>query len=77
MEYETPHEILFPSDYKVDFTKEQLLTLIDIASNHHVRVNTLHVSYGEEFSEKQENNMKTKENHRKENHRKSDENSGN
>lgn len=55
--YETPHEILFPSDYNVAFTKEQLQTVTDIATNHHARVNVLHVSYDKEFLENQEKNM--------------------
>ncbi|WP_281846746.1 universal stress protein [Olleya namhaensis] len=56
-EYEAPHEILFPSDLKVDFTKKQLDPILTIATNHHARVNVLHVSDGEELSEEQENNI--------------------
>lgn len=55
-EYEAPHEILFPSDYEVMFTQKQLQPVIDIAANHHARVNVLHVSYGQALSEKQEKN---------------------
>ncbi|QXP58337.1 universal stress protein [Olleya sp. HaHaR_3_96] len=56
-EYEAPHEILFPSDLEVDFTKKQLAPLITIATNHHARVNVLHVSDSQDLSKKQENNI--------------------
>ena len=55
-DFEEPHEILFPSDYEVDFTDNHLQSIIDIASSYHARVNVLNVSYGYELSEKQEHN---------------------
>lgn len=58
-EYEAPHEILFPSDYEVPFTEEQVKPVIDIAKNKHARVTVLHVSYGQDLTEKQEKNKST------------------
>lgn len=54
--FETPHEILFPTDYEIDYTKKQLQPLIDITSLYISRINILNVSYGYELSEKQEQN---------------------
>ena len=56
--FETPHEILFPTDYEIEFTKKQLQPLIDVTSLYISRVNILNVSYGYELSEIQEKNKK-------------------
>ncbi|WP_308992874.1 universal stress protein [Mariniflexile litorale] len=54
--FETPHEILFPSDYEIDFKNNHLQSIIDIATVYHSRVNILNASYGYDLSEQQENN---------------------
>ena len=54
--FETPHEILFPTDYEVDFQDKQILPLENLASVHHSRVHILHVHYGEKLSEEQQKN---------------------
>ena len=54
--FEGPHEVLFPSDYEVDFQDSQILPLVDLASKYHSRLNILHVNYGEALSEKQQIN---------------------
>ncbi|WP_055444510.1 universal stress protein [Lacinutrix himadriensis] len=54
--FEGPHEVLFPSDYEVNFQDSQILPLVDLASNYHSRVHILHVNYGEALSEKQQTN---------------------
>lgn len=54
-EYESPLEILFPTDLDVDYQKTSLDLLADIAVTHHSRVNVLHVSTGYELTEVQEN----------------------
>lgn len=54
--FETPHEILFPSDYEIDFKPQQIEPIIDLGSKYHSRINILHVSYGHELSEKQKSN---------------------
>lgn len=55
-EYEVPKEILFPTDYEVDFNKESLDVLLKIAKQHISSIEVLNVSYGYELSEKQEEN---------------------
>lgn len=55
-DFETPTEILFPSDYEVDFQSYHIQPILDIASSHHSRVNIFNVSYGRDLSEKQEQN---------------------
>jgi nucleotide-binding universal stress UspA family protein len=55
-EFETPHEILFPSDYEMDLKVEHLKPIADIASTYHSRVNILNVSRGYDLTEWQEEN---------------------
>ena len=55
-EFESLHQILFPSDYEVNFQEEQIMTLVSLAAKYHANVNVLHVNYGEELSEKQQKN---------------------
>ena len=55
-EYETPHELLFPTDLEVDYNHSQLKILIDIAIANHSRLNALHVSTGYELTEVQHKN---------------------
>ena len=52
--FETPHEILFPTDYEIDYKDHHLKPLIDITSLFNTRVNILNVSYGYDLSEDQE-----------------------
>ena len=52
-EYEVPKEILFPTDFEVDFKSEPLGILLKIAQQHISSIEVLHVSYGYELSEKQ------------------------
>ena len=61
--FETPYEILFPSDYDVDFQEKHIQPIIDIASSYHSRINVLNASYGYDLSEKQENNRQKLENY--------------
>lgn len=58
-EYETPKEILFPTDYEVDYEKEQLQQLLDIAQKHISSIEVMHVSTGYDLNENQiENKQK-------------------
>ncbi len=61
--FETPHEILFPSDYEINYQEKHLNLLLDIASKYHSRINILHITYGDELTEKQETNKKKLENY--------------
>ena len=61
--FETPHELLFPSDYEVEFKDQHVQLIIDIANLYNIRVNILHVYYGEGLSEKQKDNKGKLENY--------------
>lgn len=51
--YEIPTEILFPTDYEIDYQKEQLRQLSDIAKNHNSNIEVIHVSLGYDLTENQ------------------------
>lgn len=57
-EYETPKEILFPTDYEVEYEKLPLQILLDIANLHQASVGFAHISTGYELTEIQETNRK-------------------
>jgi nucleotide-binding universal stress UspA family protein len=57
-EYETPKEILFPTDYEVAYGKLQLQVLLEIAKLHSSSVEVIHISAGYELSDVQEKNRK-------------------
>lgn len=59
--FETPHEILFPTDFEIDYTNQHIKPLMDITSMYISRINILHVSYGYELTEEQKKNKKTLE----------------
>ncbi|WP_394973063.1 universal stress protein [uncultured Croceitalea sp.] len=55
-EYEVPKEILFPTDYEVNFKAKPLNLLLKIAKQHVSSIEVLHVSYGYELSDAQKKN---------------------
>lgn len=55
-EFETPHDILFPTDYEINYQDKQIKPIVEIAKQFISRINVLHVSYGRDLSEKQEKN---------------------
>lgn len=55
-EYEIPKEILFPTDYEVEYSEEQLRTLFDLAELHKSRIQVIHISSGYDLTEFQEQN---------------------
>lgn len=55
-DFEAPREILFPTDYKIDYQLKALKPLVEIANMYNPRVNILHVYDGYELSEDQEQN---------------------
>lgn len=58
-EYEVPKEILFPTDYEVDFNNKKLSLLLEIAQQNISSIEVLNVSFGYDLSEKQlENKVK-------------------
>ncbi len=59
--FEEPKEILFPTDYKVDYSEIQLQNLKTIVTNFNSRVHILNVSHGIDLSETQNTNKETLE----------------
>ncbi len=60
-EYENPLEILFPTDYEIEFDKKRLTQLLEIADEHGSQINVLHVSTGYELTPEQERQRKALE----------------
>jgi len=54
--YQEPHELLFPSDYGVNFEERHVADLKNIASLCAARINILHVSNADELTKAQETN---------------------
>ncbi|SDR87681.1 universal stress protein [Winogradskyella sediminis] len=51
--FETPHEILFPTDLEVAYKEENFTFLKTLVASNHARLNVLNVSAGFELNEKQ------------------------
>lgn len=64
--FETPHEILFPTDYDIEYQEAHLKPIVEIAQKHISRVNILHVYIGNGLTETQEKNKLILENSFKE-----------
>ncbi|WP_297796382.1 universal stress protein [uncultured Eudoraea sp.] len=58
-DYLTPKEILFPTDFEVDYSEEQLRSLVHLAKIHNSRIDVIHISSGYDLTEDQLKN-KTK-----------------
>jgi len=54
--FETPHEILFPTDYEIEYQETHLKPIIEIAQKHISRINILHVFVGNGLTGNQEKN---------------------
>ena len=54
--FETPHEILFPTDYEIHYQEAHLKPIIEIAQKHISRVNILHVYNRNGLTDVQEKN---------------------
>lgn len=57
-EFETPHDILFPTDYDIKYKSHHLKPINNIIDLYNIRLNILHLTYGYDLSEKQQNNKK-------------------
>ena len=55
-EFETPKEILFPTDFEVEYSEEQLTALLDLAELHKSRIQVIHISSGYDLTEFQNQN---------------------
>ncbi|MBT8297312.1 MAG: universal stress protein [Maribacter sp.] len=51
--FETPKEILFPTDLGIEYQEEQLRMITFLAKQHVSRINVMHVSSGYELNEEQ------------------------
>ena len=52
--YEAPKEILFPTDYEIEYKKGNMQTLLTIATQHKSRINVMHVRTGYDLTSNQE-----------------------
>lgn len=60
-DFESPEEILFPSDYELSFKQKHLQPVLEIAETYTSRVHFLNVSFDNNLTDKQTNNKKTLE----------------
>ena len=56
--FEKPNEILFPSDYNIDFQEKHMQPILDIAKSNHSKVNILNVGIDSNLSQNQKQNCK-------------------
>ncbi len=54
--YQKPSKILFPTDFEIAYTPEQLSELITLAEMHQAGIEVLHISTGYELTEQQKQN---------------------
>lgn len=50
-EYDPPKTILFPTDYEIEYDKDQMHQLLEIAKKHESRIDVLHISSGSALNE--------------------------
>jgi len=55
-EYTTPHNILFPTDFEVDYNKAQLSFLLNFSKLWHSKLHIIHVSNPDGLTEEQSDN---------------------
>ncbi|MFD1163941.1 MULTISPECIES: universal stress protein [Hwangdonia] len=60
-DFEIPQEVLFPTDYEIDYKYHHIKPILNIVSLYNSRVNVLNVSYGYDLSETQKSHKKTLE----------------
>tara|TARA_R110002050_G_scaffold286468_3_gene437018 strand:+ start:98964 stop:99800 length:837 start_codon:yes stop_codon:yes gene_type:complete len=61
-EYEAPKEILFPTDYEIEYQKDKIEALLTIANQHKSRINVMHVRIGLDLNAEQNKNKEQLEN---------------
>ncbi|WP_298238409.1 universal stress protein [uncultured Algibacter sp.] len=59
--FEAPHEVLFPTDYEINYKGRHINPIINIISLFNARVNILNATYGYDLSEIQKVNKKVLE----------------
>jgi nucleotide-binding universal stress UspA family protein len=55
--FDSTLEILFPTDYEIDYTIKQVKPIIELAKKENSKVHILNVSYGKDLTEDQKKNM--------------------
>lgn len=55
--FEIPKNILFPTDFEIDYNEKQIYVLKEIASLFDIKLHILHVSRSRELDEKEEENL--------------------
>jgi len=50
-EYEIPREILFPTDYEVEYSEKQLTGLLNLSKIHNSSIEVIHISSGYDLTE--------------------------
>tara|TARA_R110001583_G_scaffold116003_1_gene266622 strand:- start:1210 stop:2058 length:849 start_codon:yes stop_codon:yes gene_type:complete len=53
VEFEVPKEILFPTDFEIDYQKEQLNEIMDLSARFKSKINVMHVSSGYDLNDTQ------------------------
>ncbi|WP_282056451.1 universal stress protein [Maribacter luteus] len=53
VEFEVPKEILFPTDFEIDYQKEQLNEIMDLSARYKSKINVMHVSSGYDLNDTQ------------------------
>jgi nucleotide-binding universal stress UspA family protein len=56
--FEKPHEVLFPTDYEIDYKDHHIKPILNIIALFNTRVNILNATYGYDLSEIQKTNKK-------------------
>ncbi|MFG6686678.1 universal stress protein [Mariniflexile sp. HNIBRBA6329] len=57
-EFETPQEVLFPTDYQIKYEPHHLKPITNVSDLHQTRINILYLTYGYDLSKQQEENKK-------------------
>ncbi len=57
-EYEDPKELLFPTDYEIEYSSKKMEALLSISEQHKSRINVLHVHTGYDLTSEQQKNKK-------------------
>ena len=53
VEFEVPKEILFPTDFEIDYQKVQLNEIMDLSARYKSKINVMHVSSGYDLNDTQ------------------------
>src|SRR5690554_1235554 len=57
--FEKPSQILFPTDYEIDYNNQQVKPLVELSKDNEAKIHILNVSYGRELTADQKKNKAT------------------